>query len=77
MVPANGYMVMQVDADNPGAWDFHCHILWHSSTGFGIDILEQPDQIKRFDIPENNYQICKDWNAFVATGQVAQIGAGS
>lgn len=76
-VPANGYMSMQADADNPGAWDFHCDILWHSCTGFGIDILEQPDLPKRLNIPENSYQTCEDWNAFVATGQTAQIDVGS
>ena len=75
MVPANGYMVVQADADNPGAWDFHCHILWHSSTGFGIDILEQPEQIKQFDIPSQNHQLCKDWDAFRATGQAMEVGA--
>ena len=77
MVPANGYMVMQADADNPGAWDFHCHILWHSATGFGVDILEQPDQIKQLNIPDGNYQLCKDWNAFATSGQYVQIDVGA
>ncbi|MCJ1225204.1 hypothetical protein MMC12_001853 [Toensbergia leucococca] len=27
----NGHMVFQFDADNPGAWPFHCHIAWHLS----------------------------------------------
>lgn len=77
MVPANGYMVMQVDADNPGAWDFHCHILWHSATGFGIDFLEKPDEIQKLKIPDANNQVSRDWNAFTATGQVVQIDSGA
>jgi hypothetical protein len=77
MVPANGHMVAQVDGDNPGAWDFHCHILWHSATGFGIDILENPEEIQAFDIPSEKFQLCKDWNAYVATGQVVQIDSGA
>lgn len=34
-----GYMVFQIDADNPGVWPFHCHIAWHVSGGLYINIL--------------------------------------
>lgn len=27
IVPAGGELVMQIDADNPGAWPLHCHIV--------------------------------------------------
>ena len=27
----NGFMVLQYEADNPGAWPFHCHVAWHLS----------------------------------------------
>ena len=26
ILQANGYMVVQLTADNPGVWPFHCHI---------------------------------------------------
>ena len=64
IVPAFGYLVIQVDADNPGAWPFHCHIAWHSSAGFSIDVLEQPAQIKKLKIPASLQQLCKGWNAY-------------
>ena len=34
-----GYMVMQINAENPGVWPFHCHIAWHVSGGLYVNIL--------------------------------------
>jgi FtsP/CotA-like multicopper oxidase with cupredoxin domain len=65
MVPGGGYVVWQADADNPGAWAFHCHILWHASLGFGIDILERVDEVKQLEIPGSVQGLCRDWDAFV------------
>ena len=31
--PAQGDMVIQWTATNPGDWFFHCHIEWHLATG--------------------------------------------
>lgn len=39
MMPGNGYLVFQIDADNPGVWPFHCHIAWHASQGLYINIM--------------------------------------
>ena len=33
------HMVIQIDADNPGVWPFHCHIAWHVSAGLYVNIL--------------------------------------
>lgn len=75
-VPANGYLVWQADGDNPGSWAFHCHLVWHAATGLTVDVLEQPDKIKNLPIPDNTYQVCKDWKAIVATGQIELIDSG-
>jgi FtsP/CotA-like multicopper oxidase with cupredoxin domain len=32
-VPANGAAVIALDANNPGNWMFHCHILYHQANG--------------------------------------------
>ncbi|KAA8915962.1 hypothetical protein TRICI_001879 [Trichomonascus ciferrii] len=32
-VPRFGHAVIRFKADNPGIWAFHCHILWHLTTG--------------------------------------------
>jgi hypothetical protein len=45
MVRPNGYMVWQINADNPGVWPFHCHIAWHVSGGLYANILERPSAI--------------------------------
>ena len=38
-LPAFGYIVVQIAADNPGVWPFHCHIAWHVSQGLYINIM--------------------------------------
>lgn len=39
MVQPNGFIALQVEADNPGVWPFHCHIAWHVSGGLYVNIL--------------------------------------
>lgn len=39
MVTAWGYIVLQWNQDNPGAWPFHCHIVWHLSLGEPCDLV--------------------------------------
>lgn len=34
-----GYIVVQIDAANPGVWPFHCHIAWHVSGGLYVNIM--------------------------------------
>lgn len=38
MLRPNGHVVIQYDADNPGAWPVHCHIAWHVSMVGGLVI---------------------------------------
>lgn len=76
IVPAGGHLIWQTGADNPGAWAFHCHVAWHAATGMSVDVLEHPDQIEGLSIPDSSYQVCKDWQAFSATGEVDQIDSG-
>lgn len=33
LVPVNGMVTIQFDADNPGTWAFHCHHLYHMNSG--------------------------------------------
>jgi hypothetical protein len=37
-IPAQGYAVLRIEANNPGIWFFHCHVLWHSGTGMAMAI---------------------------------------
>lgn len=47
LMPAAGYLVLAFVTDNPGVWLMHCHIGWHSSMGFALQIVEQQDKIKK------------------------------
>jgi hypothetical protein len=76
IMPPLGYIVFQVDADNPGVWPFHCHIAWHSAVGMYLNILERPNDIRNIPIPQTVYQTCRDWAAFTNTTIVDQIDSG-
>ena len=39
LLQPHGYIVVQIDADNPGVWPFHCHIAWHVSAGLYINLM--------------------------------------
>ncbi len=33
LVPVDGMVTIQFDADNPGTWAFHCHHIYHMNAG--------------------------------------------
>lgn len=76
IVRAGGYLVLQIDQDNPGAWPFHCHIAWHVSAGLYITVLERPGDIAGLSIPAIMAQTCRDWATYTNTTVVAQIDSG-
>ena len=77
LLPANGYTVWQINADNPGVWPYHCHVAWHISAGLYMNILERPDDIKNAKrIPMIMAQTCTDWDAFSKSNYVDQIDSG-
>ena len=38
LVPPMGTVTIAFDADNPGRWAFHCHILYHQATGMMTEV---------------------------------------
>lgn len=71
------YVVVQFDMNNPGVWPFHCHIAWHVSDGFVMNILERPDDIvNNVNIPGIMAQTCRDWAAWTGGHVVDQIDSG-
>jgi len=45
IVPAGGYAIIYVVADNPGVWFMHCHVENHAVEGMGVVLNEaQPNQ---------------------------------
>jgi Multicopper oxidase len=76
MLQRYGHIVIQIDADNPGVWPFHCHIAWHMSMGLAINVMENPADITQLQIPMVMQQTCKDWDAYSSKNVVDQIDAG-
>lgn len=76
LLEANGYMVMQMTSDNPGAWPLHCHIAWHVSAGLYVTVLERPADIANYKIPSIMAQTCRDWASWTGGNVVDQIDSG-
>ncbi|KAF2036523.1 hypothetical protein EK21DRAFT_51690 [Setomelanomma holmii] len=63
---AAGYLVIAFETDKPGAWLMHCHLGWHTSMGFALQILEGQSMIK--DTVKDEcalYETCANWNTWV------------
>ncbi|KAK7729103.1 hypothetical protein SLS53_009318 [Cytospora paraplurivora] len=71
-----GYLVMQFETDNPGIWPLHCHVAWHLSTGFYVNIMERPEDLVQKQIPNIVEQTCKAWTAWTNRNVVDQIDSG-
>lgn len=67
ILQANGYMVVQLTADNPGVWPFHCHIAWHLSAGMYINVMLKPKTLTQKEIPAAIAETCTGSSAFLCT----------
>ena len=77
MLQPNGYIVVQIEADNPGVWPFHCHIAWHVSGGLYVNLLERPDEIPSVvQIPSSVDGLCSSWDAWTNSNVVDEIDSG-
>jgi hypothetical protein len=76
IVQAGGYLVLQFESDNPGAWPLHCHIAWHVSAGLYVTVLERPGDIAKMHLPSIMAQSCRDWAAYTNSTVVEQIDSG-
>lgn len=52
----------------------HCHIAWHTSEGFAVQILERITDIT-FDHDSLN-STCANWKSYVAAKDVNQYDSG-
>ncbi|XP_070545391.1 uncharacterized protein [Ptychodera flava] len=89
LLPSGGYVIVRLEADNPGWWFIHCHIEHHLLGGMGIVLNSQPDDQPG---PPRGYRGCGDqsvdddelWEAIgnepdltnVAVGGVATTSGG-
>lgn len=76
MLPASGYLVLAMYTDNPGAWLMHCHIAWHTSEGFALQLLERESEMAAtIDVATVN-ATCANWKTYATEDDVAQIDSG-
>ncbi len=75
-VTAPAYIVIQLEANDPGVWPLHCHIAWHVSSGLYVSILEQPGQIQQMTIPPSLAQTCRTWSKWTGHDIPDQIDSG-
>ncbi|EOD46054.1 putative multicopper oxidase protein [Neofusicoccum parvum UCRNP2] len=76
LLPAAGYLVLAFATDNPGAWLMHCHIGWHTSEGFAIQILERWDEISPLIDYDTLNDNCQAWDSYVSANSVMQDDSG-
>ncbi len=52
MLPAGGYVVINIVSDNPGYWFLHCHIEVHQLEGMALILNEAPGEQQGYQIPQ-------------------------
>ncbi|KAI1272715.1 multicopper oxidase-domain-containing protein [Xylaria sp. FL0933] len=53
-----GWALLRFVADNPGVWLFHCHVIWHSEAGMGMQFLSRADDLRGVQIPDEARKLC-------------------
>ncbi|KAF8241757.1 hypothetical protein K440DRAFT_608195 [Wilcoxina mikolae CBS 423.85] len=77
LLPATGYLVIAFKTDNPGIWLMHCHIAWHSSSGFALQIVERQSEIRAtVTNPDLIKETCEFWKKFTRKVQISQVDSG-
>lgn len=73
----SGYLVVQLESDNPGVWPFHCHFSWHVSQGLIINVVQRPDLLAEYhNITDVVKQSCDPWDDWSTDHIVDQIDSG-
>lgn len=58
-VNPKSYAVFRIKADNPGVFLFHCHVEWHVELGLTATLLEAPDKLRDYTIPQDHLDACE------------------
>ncbi|KAH8159717.1 multicopper oxidase [Xylaria polymorpha] len=76
MLPASGYLAIAFQNDNPGVWLAHCHIGWHTSQGFALQLVERNSEIEAITNMDALNGTCAAWNDYQDTNDVVQEDSG-
>ncbi|KAI1302071.1 Cupredoxin [Xylaria venustula] len=55
---ANSFAVLRILANNPGVFLLHCHIEWHVEMGLSVTLIEAPERLIDYQIPQDHLDIC-------------------
>ncbi|XP_061167209.1 uncharacterized protein LOC133176053 [Saccostrea echinata] len=66
VIPANGYVIIRLNADNPGFWFMHCHLTHHQINGMNLvmqegDIQDMPPVPPNFPTCNNFLSNLEQW----------------
>lgn len=67
MLPGSGFLVIAFYTDNPGAWLLHCHIGWHTSEGFALQLVERQSEIAALMDYDTLDSTCAAWDTYTTT----------
>jgi FtsP/CotA-like multicopper oxidase with cupredoxin domain len=76
MLPGSGYLVIAYLTDNPGAWLMHCHIGWHTSEGFALQLVERIDEIAALIDYDTMNSTCAAWDSYATANSVVEEDSG-
>ncbi|KAI0813300.1 multicopper oxidase [Xylaria sp. FL0064] len=76
MLPATGYLAIAFQNDNPGVWLAHCHIGWHTSQGFALQLVERSSEIEAITNLDSIDDTCTAWNDYQDAAGVEQDDSG-
>lgn len=77
LLPAAGYIVLAFQTDNPGVWLMHCHIGWHTSMGFALQIVEQKSKIPNTVTDSCALQnTCSAWSNYATANNIQVLDSG-
>lgn len=66
-----GHLVVAWPADNPGVWLMHCHVGFHATEGFAVQVVERISEIRPLIDQDILNGTCDAWNAY---GKVNPFG---
>jgi hypothetical protein len=76
MLPASGYLVIAFQTDNPGAWLMYCHIGWHTSKGFALQLVERYSEIAAITDYDTLNSTCKAWTTYATANDIVEDDSG-
>ena len=59
VVDAYGWNLIRFEADNPGLWAFHCHIVWHMEAGLLMQFQTRDDIMSTWTLPSDVLALCR------------------